>query len=85
MVDGSAALMGEIASVAPQWGSWSAPSEVSQAQASQARVQAVPRLAETDVELERMGYTPDQIQRIRTDWDRAAAGPPAACRPTSWP
>lgn len=81
MVDGSAALMGEIASVAPQWGSWSAPSEVSQAQASQARVQAVPRLAETDVELERMGYTPDQIQRIRTDWDRAAAGPPAAMSP----
>lgn len=72
MVDGSSALAGEIAAISPQWGSWSAPSEVSQAQASLARVQAVPRLAETDVELERMGYTTDEIKRIRADWRRSA-------------
>lgn len=72
MVDGSAALVSEVSSISAQWGSWSAPSEVSQAQASLARVQAVPRLAETSVELERMGYTPDEIERIRTDW--ASAG-----------
>lgn len=70
MVDGSAALAGEISAISPQWGSWSAPSEVSQAQASLARVQAVPRLAETDVELEHMGFTADEIKRIRADWRR---------------
>lgn len=72
MVDGSAALASELSSISAQWGSWSAPSEVSQAQASLARVQAVPRLAETDVELERMGYTADEIKRIRADWRRTA-------------
>lgn len=72
MVDGSAALAGEISSISAQWGSWSAPSEVSQAQASLARVQAVPRLAETDVELEHMGFTADEIKRIRADWRRSA-------------
>lgn len=59
-------------SVVPQWGSWSAPSEASQAQASLARVQAIPRLAETDVELERM-YTRDEVDRIKAQWARSAS------------
>lgn len=71
MVDGSDALAAEVDSISPQWGSWSAPSEVSQAQASLARVQAVPRLAETDVELEHMGFTADEIKRIKADWRRS--------------
>lgn len=54
------------------WGSWSAPSEASQAQASLARVQAVPRLADTDVELERMGYSTDEIARIKAQWRRTS-------------
>lgn len=54
-----------------QWGSWSTPSEVSRAQASVARVQAVPRLAETDVELERMGFSRSEVERIRAQWARA--------------
>lgn len=88
MVDGSATLASEVNSISPQWGSWSAPSEVSQAQASLARVQAIPRLAETDVELEHQGYTADEIKRIKADWRRtqgrqaldaiAATVPPAA-------
>jgi hypothetical protein len=77
MVDGSAALAAEMSSISVHWGSWSAPSEVSQAQASLARVQAVPRLAETSVELERMGYTADQIGRIRADWSRTPDAAPA--------
>lgn len=72
MVDGSSALAAEINSIGTQWGSWSAPSEASQAQAALARVQAVPRLAETEVELERMGYTADEIKRIQADWRRGA-------------
>lgn len=72
MVDGSSALASEISSITAQWGSWSAPSEVSQAQASLARVQAVPRLAETEVELEHMGFTADEITRIQSDWRRSA-------------
>lgn len=72
MVDGSAALASELSSISAQWGSWSAPSEVSQAQASLARVQAVPALASTEVELERMGYDADEVKRIRADWRREA-------------
>lgn len=72
MVDGSAALERELSAISVQWGSWSAPSEVSQAQASLARVQAVPALATTDVELERMGYTADEIKRIRAELRREA-------------
>lgn len=71
MADGSPALAGEVSSISAQWGSWSAPSEVSQAQAALARVQAVPRLAETDVELEHMGFTADEIRRIRSDWRKS--------------
>jgi hypothetical protein len=80
MVDGSALLAEEVSSIAPQWGSWSAPSEVSQAQAALARVQAVPRLAETDVELEHMGFSADEIKRIRADWaaNPAPVAPPVA-------
>lgn len=72
MVDGGVALEREVASISAQWGSWSAPSEVSQAAASLSRVQAVPRLAETTVELERMGYTRDEIDRIRSEWRRSS-------------
>jgi len=70
MSTASNAAVREARRLSAHWGSWSAPSEVSQAQASLARVQAVPALAETDVELERMGYTRDEIDRIEAQWRR---------------
>jgi len=86
MVDGSALLASEVSSISAHWGSWSAPSEVSQAQASLARVQAVPYLAETTVELERMGYTADEITRIQSERRRSAGRAVIdALRPPSGP
>lgn len=73
LVDDSPAAVAAYRTISAQWGSWSTPSEASQAQAALARVQAVPRLAETDVELERMGYTREQIDRIKAQWAREAS------------
>jgi hypothetical protein len=60
-------------SIFVEWGSWSTPSEASQAQAALARVQAVPYLAESTVELKRMGYTRDEINQIKAERARAAS------------
>jgi hypothetical protein len=73
LIDNSPAAVEAYKTITTSWGSWSTPSEASQAQASLARVQAVPRLAETDVELERMGYTDDEIKRIKAQWAREAS------------
>lgn len=73
MVDGSELLEEEARTISAQWGSWSAPSEASQAQASLARVQAIPRLAETTVELKRMGYTREEITTIQGEWARSSS------------
>jgi hypothetical protein len=69
----SPAALSEAMKLRPTWGSWSAPSEVSQAQAALARVQAVPRLAETTVELRRMGYSPEEVEQIRAELARSAS------------
>lgn len=73
ILDDSPAALAAYRSIRARWGSWSTPSEVSRAQASLARVQAVPRLAETDVELEHMGFTDNEITRIRAQWAREAS------------
>ncbi len=74
MTSDSPAALAAARSLRVRWGSWATPTEVSQAQASQARVTAIPRLAETEVELERMGYTRDEIERIQSEWRRAQGG-----------
>jgi hypothetical protein len=71
MATDSPAVLAEARTLRAVWGSWSTPSEVSAADAAVKRVTAIPRLAETDVELERMGYTPDQIDRIQAQWRRS--------------
>jgi hypothetical protein len=71
MATDSPAALAEARTLRAVWGSWSTPSEVSAADAAVKRVTAIPRLAETDVELERMGYTPDQIDRIQAQWRRS--------------
>jgi hypothetical protein len=73
ILDDSPAAVAAYRTITVNWGRWSTPSEASVAQASLARVQAIPRLAETDVELERMGYKSDEILRIRAQWAREAS------------
>lgn len=69
----SSAARAEAATLQPHWGKWWVPNEAAAAQAALARVQAVPALAGTDVELERMGYSAVEIARIREQTTRAAA------------
>jgi hypothetical protein len=71
MATDSPALLSEARTLRATWGSWSAPSEVSSADAAVKRITAIPRLAETTVELERMGYSKDEIARIHAEWRRA--------------
>jgi hypothetical protein len=73
IVDDSPAAMATYRTIRARWGAWSTPSEVSRAQASAARVQANPRLAGTDVELEKQGFTDDEIRRIKAQWAREAS------------
>ena len=49
------------------------PSIVSQSDAMVKQISAIPELAETDVALEEMGYTAEQIMRIRSQIRRAKA------------
>lgn len=73
ILDDSPAALAAYRKLRAKWGSWSTPSEVSRAQASTSRVQAIPRLAETDVELEHQGFTQPEIDRIRAQWAREAS------------
>jgi hypothetical protein len=73
ILDDSPVALAEYRTIRARWGSWSAPSEVSRAQASALRIQAIPRLAETDVELEMQGYTEDQIRRIKAQLARESS------------
>ncbi|BDZ40814.1 hypothetical protein GCM10025865_01130 [Paraoerskovia sediminicola] len=72
MLDDSPASRAVYATLSTQWGKWSEPSEVSQAQAAQARVTAFPLMADSDVELERAGYTRDEIDRARAEQAKVA-------------
>ena len=69
--DDSPAALAAYRTIRAQWSPWARESEVSQAQASLARVQAVPWLAETDIELEHMGYTVDEIARAQAQRARS--------------
>lgn len=73
LIDNSPAAVEAYKTILVEWGSWSTPSEASQAQAALARVQAVPYLAESTVELKRMGYTRDEIAQIKAERARAAS------------
>lgn len=57
----------------PRWMSAAYPSVVSQSDAVLKQVQAVPKLAESDVVLEMLDYSEEQMLRIDSDWRRAQA------------
>lgn len=50
------------------------PSVVSQADAMLKMVQAIPWLGDSDVALEELGFSDDQMLRLRSDRDRARSG-----------
>lgn len=74
MSSDSPAALAAARTLRAKWGSWATPTEVSLAQASLARVQAIPGLAQTEVELERMGYTRPEVERILSDFRRQRGG-----------
>jgi hypothetical protein len=76
----SAAALSEARTLRASWGSWSSPSEVSAADAAAKRIAAIPRLGESDVELERLGYSPAEIDRINSDARRARGAQTLAAR-----
>ena len=59
--------------IQPKFRNPAMPSVVTQADAMLKDVQAVPWLAESDVLLEELGFSDDQIQRLRSDRDRATS------------
>lgn len=63
----------ELARVSTRWRNPAMPSVVSQSDAMVKQISAIPELAQTDVALEELGYTAEQIIRIRSQIRRAQA------------
>lgn len=61
------------ANINPKWMSPAYPSVVSQSDAILKQVQAIPKLANSNVILEQLDYTDEQIQRIESDTKKAQA------------
>lgn len=63
--DDTGEMSEELAQISTRWRNPSMPSVVSQADAMVKQIAAIPALALTDVALEELGYTDEQILRIR--------------------
>lgn len=72
--DGLSEVPDELRSINIKWRNAAMPSVVSQSDAMVKQIAAVPDLALSDVALEEMGYSREQIVRIRADIKRAGAG-----------
>ena len=59
--------------ITAKWRNPAMPSIVSQADSMLKIVQAVPWIANSDILLEELGFTDDQVQRLEGDRDRASA------------
>nr|DAY30273.1 MAG TPA: PORTAL PROTEIN [Caudoviricetes sp.] len=64
----------EVRNLATRWRNPAMPSVVSQSDAVVKQISAIPELAQTDVALEELGYSAEQIVRIRSQIKRAQAG-----------
>lgn len=71
MVTDSPAALAEVASIAPDWGSWALASDVALADAAVKQVTAVPWLADSAVLLKRMGFSPDDIRQLQAERRRS--------------
>jgi len=68
--DGVDAMSDELRQVSTKWRNPALPSVVSSSDAMVKQISAIPRLAESDVALEELGYADEQIARLRADWRR---------------
>lgn len=64
----------KVRNLATRWRNPAMPSVVSQSDAVVKQISAIPELAQTDVALEELGYSAEQIVRIRSQIKRAQAG-----------
>ena len=64
----------EVRNLATRWRNPAMPSVVSQSDAVVKQISAIPELAQTDVALEELGYSAEQIVRIRSQIKRAQSG-----------
>ena len=64
----------EVRNLATRWRNPAMPSVVSQSDAVVKQISAIPELAQTDVALEELGYSAEQIVRIRSQIKRAQTG-----------
>lgn len=71
--DGLSEVPEELTNLSTKWRNPSMPSVVSQSDAMVKQISAIPDLAATDVALEELGYTDEQIRRIRAQIKAQAA------------
>jgi hypothetical protein len=71
--DGAGEVSDELSGVSTRWRNPSMPSIVSQSDAMVKQISAIPDLAKTDVALEQMGYTSEDIVRIKAQIKTAKA------------
>lgn len=68
--DGLTEAPSELEAIGSRWANPALPSVVSASDAMVKQIAAIPRLAESDVALEELGYSEEQILRLRADWRR---------------
>ncbi len=71
LIDDTPAARETYRTLRAHWKNPATPSIVSASDAMVKQVTAIPRIAETDVALERLGYSPDEIDRMKADWIKA--------------
>lgn len=64
----------ELQQLSIKWRNPALPSVVTSSDAMVKQISAMPKIAETSVALEELGYTDEQITRMEADWRRAGAG-----------
>jgi len=74
LVDDSPAARAMYAGIRAHWSNPATPSVVSASDAVTKQVAAIPRIGETTVALEKLGYSTDEIGRMQSEWRRADGG-----------
>lgn len=72
LIDNSPAARAAYAGIRARWRNPATASIVSAADAMVKQVAAIPKIGETDVALEKLGYDQAEIERMRSQWRRAA-------------
>lgn len=74
LIDDTPAAQAAYSKLRANWKNPATPSIVSAADAVVKQIAAIPKLAETSVVLEQLGYSSDQIKRIENEWRRNGGG-----------